>query len=89
MAASRNARGLTQAEVAKVIGLKSGQSVWDWENDKGSGIPADMLFRLVKLYRVSPGRAAELLIQFHEDRIRQKVGQKIEKARKKAFGRKR
>lgn len=89
LAQSRNKKSLTLAEVAEVIGLKSGQSVWDWENGKGSGIPANTLLRLVKLYGVSADVAYELLLDFHQSRVKKKVTQKFESARSEILGRKR
>jgi len=80
---------MTLADVADAIGLKSGQSVWDWENGKGSGIPANMLLRLVKLYGVSAEDAYEHLLAFHQNRIEKKISQKFEAARSQVFGRKR
>lgn len=84
---ARKANELTMANVADVIGLKSGQSIWDWENGKGSGIPADTLLRLVKLYGLSADEAYDKLIAFHQSRVLHKVQTKFEKARQKVFGR--
>lgn len=89
LAKARNKKGMTLAEVAEAIGLKSGQSVWDWENGKGSGIPANTLLRLVKLYGISSDDAYELLLEFHQSRVRKKVTQKFEAARAQILGRKR
>lgn len=75
-------------EVAEALGLRSGQSVWDWENGKGSGIPAQTLLELVKLYGISAEKAYDLLLEFHESRVRRKVTEKFEQARAKVFGKK-
>lgn len=77
------------AEVAEAIGLKSGQSVWDWENGKGSGIPATTLLRLVKLYGVSQDHAYRLFVEFHLERVERKITQKFESAIAEVFGRRR
>lgn len=68
-------------EAASELGLKSGQSIWDWENSKGSGIPADMLLKLTKIYKISQEKAYEELLQFHCCRAEHKVKQKFEKAK--------
>ncbi len=81
LAQARRASELTLVEVAQRLGLKSPQSVWDWENGKGSGIPADMLLRLVKLYRISESEAYEQLLQFHRSRAERKAHDKFEEAR--------
>ncbi|MBX3016416.1 MAG: helix-turn-helix domain-containing protein [Bdellovibrionaceae bacterium] len=89
LAKSRGKKGLTLAEVAEAIGLKSGQSVWDWENGKGSGIPASTLLRLVKLYGVSPDEAYRLLLDFHQTRVERKISQKFQAAKAELAGRRR
>ena len=88
LAEARKAKELTMAQVAEVIGLKSGQSIWDWENGKGSGIPAETLLRLVKLYGLSADESYRYLLAFHQSRIVRKVKMKFEKARQKVLGRK-
>ncbi len=46
----RKARGLSQKEVAKILGLKSASAISRWEN--GLCLPSSMnLFRLASLYR--------------------------------------
>jgi transcriptional regulator with XRE-family HTH domain len=89
LAKSRSKKSLTLAEVAEKIGLKSGQSVWDWENGKGSGIPAKTLLRLVKLYGAPAEVAYQLLLDFHQTRVQKKIMQKFETARTEILGRKR
>lgn len=89
LARSRDQKQLTLSEVADAVGLKSGQSVWDWENGKGSGIPANTLLKLVKLYEVSAEEAYQLLLHFHLDRVERKIQNKFESARQQVFGRKR
>lgn len=72
-----------------MIGLKSGQSVWDWENGKGSGIPVLTLLRLVKLYGVSSDEAYRLFLEFHQNRVALKIAQKFEAAKAELLGRRR
>lgn len=88
LAKARNARRLTLLAVSQELGLKSPQSIWDWENGKGSGIPADMLLRLVRLYRISEAEAYEQLIEFHRTRAEHKSREKFEEARRQLGGRK-
>lgn len=87
LAEARKLKSLTMAEVAEVVGLKSGQSIWDWENGKGSGIPADTLLKLVKLYGINAEDAYEQLIRFHQERVRQKIHLKFERAKSKSLPR--
>lgn len=79
----RKRKGLTLMEVASALGLKSGQSVWDWENGKGSGIPADMLLRLTKIYALSVDEAYEHLLSFHQEKLRAKLERKFKDAKMK------
>jgi transcriptional regulator with XRE-family HTH domain len=83
----RKKKGMSLMDVAKAIGLSSPQSVWDWESGKGSGIPADMLLRLVKLYGLSASDAYDQLMKFHQERTRLKVELKFREAKVKIFGR--
>lgn len=83
---AREKKGFTLQEVAESLGLKSPQPVWDWENGKGSGIPAEMLLRLVDIYKISPAQAYEQLMKFHQRRTREKVHEKFEQARTKILG---
>lgn len=79
----RKEKGLTLLEVASALGLKSGQSVWDWENGKGSGIPADMLLRLTKIYGLSVDEAYEHLLSFHQEKLRVKLERRFKDAKVK------
>jgi transcriptional regulator with XRE-family HTH domain len=85
---ARKAKGLTLMEVAEELGLKSPQPVWDWENGKGSGVPADMLLKLVKIYGISADKAYDQLMKFHQSRTKVKVYEKFEQAKIKVFGKK-
>lgn len=79
---------MTLNEVAEALGLNSPQPVWDWENGKGSGVPADTLLKLVKIYGMSMDKAYDQLMSFHQSRTQQKVHIKFEQARIKIFGKK-
>lgn len=89
LAHSRSQKGFTLAEVAKAVGLKSGQSVWDWENGKGSGPPISTLLRLAKLYGVSVDEAYRLFLDFHQSRVTLKIAQKFEAAKAEFASRRR
>ena len=84
--AAREKKSYTLAQVAAALGLKSPQAIWDWENGKGSGIPAEMLLRLVDIYGISPAHAYEQLMKFHQDRTREKIYEKFERAKQKVLG---
>ncbi len=88
LAQARQKKGLTLVEVAKALKLNSGQPIWDWENGKGSGIPADALLRLVKIYGISADRAYEELMKFHQERTERKVREKFELAKVLVLGKK-
>lgn len=85
---AREKKGMTLLEVSTLLGLKSPQPVWDWENNKGSGVPAETLLRLVEVYGISPAVAYEQLMNFHQKRTREKVHQKFEDARLAVMGKK-
>lgn len=81
---SRENRGLTQKQVADYLKLSSAQSISDWENEKGSGIPAPVLKKLVSLYQVPEEEAYEVLLAFHlkkaEERVQSRFfGKKVSK----------
>lgn len=78
--------GLSRSEVARHLGLRSAQSLWDWENGKGSGIPAETLLKLVDLYGISAEKAYDCLVAFHQEKARQRVERNFESARKKHMG---
>lgn len=84
---ARQRRSMTLNEVASRLGLKSGQSVWDWENGKGSGVPIDMLLRLVKIYGLSSNQAYQHLLRFHQDRVARKLEGKFQRSKAKILGR--
>lgn len=84
--AAREAKGFTLAEVAEELGLHSHQPVWDWENNKGAGVPAEMLVRLIKLYGISANDAYNQLMNFHQQRTKEKVRRKFEEAKVKILG---
>lgn len=86
---AREKKDYTLQQVADTLGLKSPQPVWDWENGKGSGIPAEMLLRLVEVYKISSSQAYEQLMKFHQNRTREKIHEKFEQARAKVMGLKR
>ncbi len=46
---ARESRGLSQLQAAKVLRLKSGQCISDWERNKGSTIPVPALKKLIQL----------------------------------------
>lgn len=83
---AREKKGLTLAEVAGKLGLNSPQPVWDWENNKGAGIPAEMLLRLVRIYGISTSDAYEQLMKFHQRRTQDKIHDKFEQAKLKVMG---
>ncbi len=83
---ARLAKGLTLTEVGKALRIKSGQSVWDWENNKGSGVPAEMLLRLAKLYGISADKLYDYLLEFHIQKTRRKVEGSFQKAKMKIYG---
>lgn len=51
--------GLTQAEVAKVLGLSTGQFVSNWERGV-SAPPMDYLPRLMKLYKMNKAQVISI-----------------------------
>ena len=85
---ARKDKGMTLNEVAEALGLRSPQPVWDWENGKGSGVPADTLLKLVKIYGISADKAYDQLMHFHQSRTQAKIHDKFEQAKLKVFGRK-
>lgn len=83
---ARQAKGMTLNEVAEKLGLRSGQSVWDWENGKGAGIPAIMLLKLVKLFSISEEEAYDHLLRFQMNKAQMDVQKRFQLAKKKIRG---
>ncbi len=83
---ARQSKRLTLSEVADRLGLRSGQSVWDWENGKGAGIPAIMLLRLVKLYSISEEEAYDQLLRFQMNKAQLDVQKRFQLAKKRIRG---
>ncbi len=83
---ARQLKRMTLSEVAEKLGLRSGQSVWDWENGKGAGIPAIMLLRVVKLYSISEEEAYDQLLRFQMNKAQVDVQKRFQLAKKKFRG---
>jgi len=58
----RNLLGLSQKEVATHLGYSTSQVVSDWERGIRSP-PANVLRKLVKLYKVTPEKFYEVLLE--------------------------
>lgn len=70
----REARGITQAEVASVLGCKS-QFISNWE--RGAAAPPwPMLRAVVRLYKVDGREIVRLLVGEYEKMVRRELGLK-------------
>jgi transcriptional regulator with XRE-family HTH domain len=74
---ARQLKGMTMLEVAKLLKLKSAQSVWDWENGKGSGVPVNALKILIKTYGLKRGHTLNLYVNFHTEKARAKALKRV------------
>ncbi|MGZ3722943.1 MAG: helix-turn-helix domain-containing protein [Bdellovibrionales bacterium] len=70
---ARENRGLSQMQVAKVLKLKTGQSISDWERNRGSTIPVSALKKLIYLYELDVGEVFEVLLNHQLTRLEQKI----------------
>lgn len=70
---ARRTLGLSQKQVAHHLGLKSGQSISDWERLDGSGIPHQNLKKLINLYSLNPQEVIEYYINGEKGRLEDKL----------------
>src|SRR4051812_222367 len=70
---AREGRGLSQIQVAKILGLKTGQCVSDWERNRGSTIPVKALKKLIGLYELDAADVFEVLLNHHLLRLERKL----------------
>ncbi|MCC7440933.1 MAG: helix-turn-helix transcriptional regulator [Bdellovibrionales bacterium] len=71
--AARLRAGLTQADVARHLGLRSGQSISDWERNYGSSVPSPALVKLIALYRLRAGEVLENLYAYESAILRREL----------------
>lgn len=70
---ARRTLGLSQKQVAQHLGLKSGQSISDWERLGGSGIPHQNLKKLIHLYSLNAQEILEHYIEGEKGRLEEKL----------------
>jgi transcriptional regulator with XRE-family HTH domain len=70
---SRLKLNLSQADVAKFLGVGSAQSVSDWERGYGSLIPIPYLKKLIKHYGLAEDRVYEMILDFQFAKIESKL----------------
>lgn len=66
---ARQAKGLSQADVAERLGLNSPQSVSDWERNYGSGVPIPTLKKLIKIYALDPQEVFDALLDYQQNKL--------------------
>lgn len=66
---ARQAKGLSQADVAERLGLNSPQSVSDWERNYGSGVPVPTLKKLIKIYGLDPQEVFDALLDYQQNKL--------------------
>jgi transcriptional regulator with XRE-family HTH domain len=69
--------GLSQADVARHLGLQSAQSVSDWERGRGSALPLKSLKALIPLYRLDENVVFDLLLEYQFARLEAKLKQRF------------
>lgn len=74
---SRKARGLTQAQVARRLGLKTGQVISDLERGRAQSFPPGLLIHLAKLYGIDHEQVVNLYIESEKERLEFKLRRKI------------
>jgi transcriptional regulator with XRE-family HTH domain len=66
--AKRQAKGLSQSDVAKALGYASPQYVSDWERGY-SGVPMKKLVALARLLDIDQDELFDLLLDFSQQRL--------------------
>ena len=80
----RLSAGLTQAEVAAQLGLRSAQSVSDWERGRVASAPVQSLKKLVKIYGLDESLVFEALFRAEMKVLEDKLRTEFYGARRKA-----
>jgi len=80
----RLAAGLTQMEVAHHLGLRSSQSVSDWERGKVTSAPMSSLRKLIILYGLDENIVFDALFEVEMERLEEKLRTEFYDAKKKA-----
>ena len=73
----RLAKNLSQAQVAKILKLKSPQSISDWERNYGSGIPLGTLKKLIRVYELDVIQVFDALLSFQQNKLKEKLEQQF------------
>lgn len=73
----RRQRELSQADVARLLGLQSPQSISDWERNHGSMIPVRYLKKLIKIYGLSEPDVFEAILDYQWSKLEQKISKEF------------
>ncbi len=71
--AAREKAGLSQSDVAAKLGLKTPQSVSDWERNHGSTLPCNSFIKLVSIYGLPGNEAYRVLMEYELARTRSRL----------------
>ena len=75
--AVRKKKSFSQAEIAGHLGLKSGQSISDWERGYGSPIPIKALKKLIHIYELKVEEVLELYLQREKEKLAVKLSKEF------------
>ena len=70
---ARKAKGLSQTELAREIGFRSGQNISDWERCHGPRIPTPMLKKIIEVLNLNMLEVYELYLTDEKKRIENKI----------------
>lgn len=70
---SRRARGLSQTDLARELGLPSAQLVSNWERGYGPRIPISALKKLIQFFKIPQTLAFEAYLQDERERMQRRL----------------
>lgn len=76
----RKSRGMTQADLARAIGVNSGQVISDWERGYGARPPIEAVKRLVAYFKLSEEDVRQTYLNSEIQRLTQEINQAWEQA---------
>ncbi len=77
----RKQHGLSQAEMGKVLGLKSGQVVSNWERNYRGFVPIGALQKMIQVFKLDESQMLEMYIQYRKNIVAREITSQLKKRR--------
>lgn len=74
---AREAKGLSQGDVAKLLKLTQFQSISQWERNASGSVPVKTLLKLAEIYDLDVHEMYDVLLRFQSRRMEEKLEAKF------------